>query len=264
MKTGKRWSSWKFVGTVPFWALPVLLATPGCAKDRIAVERNLMLQHRADGGQGVAQAYRLGCPDVVILEIDQRPEFAGRYEIGSDGRINLGDYGKPRLEGRTLPEAITLIAGETGTAPERVRIQVAEFKSQHVVLFGEVNGLQRSVPYRGPETVLDLLQRVGGITPGAAPNDVYVIRPHVGDNQRPEVFHVDLAAIVIKHDHRTNLRVRPYDQIYVGETVRARIEKALPPWLRRPYRWVAPPQTPPLEPLPGGAVNAGDLHKAGD
>ena len=45
--------------------------------------------------------------------------------------------------------------------------------------------------------MLDLLQRVGGIAPGAAPQDVYVVRSHLGEG-RPEVFHVDLDAIVLR------------------------------------------------------------------
>jgi protein involved in polysaccharide export with SLBB domain len=111
-------------------------------------------------------------------------------------------------------------------------VRVLEYRSAYVLLFGEVVGSQRSAPYRGPETVLDLLQRVGGITVGAEPKDVFVVRPHLGDSQRPEVFHVDLQAIVVKHDERTNLRILPFDQIYVGETRQAKVEKALPPWLR--------------------------------
>ena len=40
----------------------------------------------------------------------------------------------------------------------------------------------------------------------------------------------------LKHDHRTNIRLLPFDQVYVGETRRAQIEKAIPPWLRRMYQ----------------------------
>jgi hypothetical protein len=58
----------------------------------------------------------------------------------------------------------------------------------------------------------------------------------VFDSQRPEVFHVDLASIVVKHDDRTNLRLQPGDQIYVGETRQARIEKCIPPWIRPLYQ----------------------------
>jgi protein involved in polysaccharide export with SLBB domain len=124
------------------------------------------------------------------------------------------------------------VADTLALPADYVDVRLAEFRSQCLYLFGEVNGLQRSVPYRGQETVLDLLQRVGGITPGAAPEEVYVVRSRVLDGQRPEVFHVDLRAIVVNHDAKTNVRLEPFDQVYVGATRRARLEKCIPPWLR--------------------------------
>jgi len=244
MKTGKRWSAWKTRTVVLLLALPMLLHAPGCAKDRVSVEKNLMAQQSAVRNEGVPERYRVGCPDAVELVVRQRPEFSGRHEIGPDGRIDLGEYGRLHIEGRTTPEIVKLVAEETGASPESVQARVSEFRSQHVLLFGEVIGWQRSVPYRGQETVLDLLQRMGGITPGAEPRDVYVLRPHLGDNQRPEAYHVDLHAIVLKHDHQTNIRLLPFDQVYVGETRRAQIEKALPPWLRPLYQggWNTKPE----------------------
>ena len=107
MKTGERWSGTRFA-----WLLLVLpmLHAPGCAKDRASVEKNLMAQQSALRNEGVAEHYRVGCPDVVELEMPDRPEFAGKYEIGPDGRIDLGDYGKLRIEGRTPPDIVKLLA----------------------------------------------------------------------------------------------------------------------------------------------------------
>ena len=227
MKTGKRWSCWK-----ASLAALLLASAGGCATDRLAVEKNLLAAQSVQRQEGVTERYRVGCPDVIEVEVAQRPEFAGRYQIAADGKIDLGDYGNPRIEGRTVEEVAHLLADEVGTPPEGVLVRVADFRNAHVLLFGEVAGRQRSIPYRGQETVLDLLQRVGGITVGAAPSDVYVVRPHLGDSQRPEVFHVDLHAIVVKHDYKTNLRILPFDQIYVGETRQAQVERALPSWLR--------------------------------
>jgi len=246
MKPGESWSSWKALFGMPMLALPMLLFAPGCVKDRASVERSLLIQPALEKNE-VARSYRVGCPDIIELAVTGREEFTGRYEVSSDGKLNLGDYGKPRIEGRTLPEIANLIGAEIGVSPANVDVRVSEFRSQHVLLFGEVIGSQRSVPYLGAETVLGLLQRVGGITPGAAPDDVYVVRPHVGDNRRPEVFHVDLNAIVMKQDQKTNLRVMPYDQIYVGETRQAKIGKALPPWLRVVYQAVS--DTKPKSPV---------------
>jgi polysaccharide biosynthesis/export protein len=244
MKTGERWSSWKARTACWLLALPVLLHAPGCAKDRNAIERNLIAQPPAQGKEGVLERYRVGCPDAIEMVVGQRPEFSGRYEIGADGKIELGEYGRLLVEGRTLAEIAHAVASETGASAESVAVRVAEFRSQHLLLFGEVIGWQRSVSYRGQETVLELLQRVGGITAGAEPRDVYVVRPHLGEAKRPEVFHVDLNAIVMQSDHRTNIRVLPFDQVYVGETRRAQIERAIPPWLRLPFETVREPKTP--------------------
>jgi polysaccharide biosynthesis/export protein len=232
MKTGKRWSCWR-LSSATLLAMPMLLA--GCATDRAAVERNLLGQNVIHQNEAIAQHYCVGCPDVLTLAVDERPEFAGRYPIGPDGRIDLGDYGNPRVEGRTIPEITAALAEEFGVTQASVDLRIAEHRSQHLLLFGEVIGWQRSVPYQGQETVLDLLRRVGGITAGAEPTDVYVVRPHLGESQRPEVIHVDLHAIVVKGDPRTNVRLLPFDQIYVGETRRCQIERAIPPWLRGVY-----------------------------
>ena len=239
MKTGQRWSTWKARTVWLLALLPLLPCLSGCAKDRESVAQNLMGKPFAPRNEGIAEHYRVNCPDVLELEVTNRPEFAGRYAINADGRIDLGDYGNPRVEGRTLAQIAGLIAEEVGAEQASVLVGVVEYRSQHLLLFGEVIGQQRSVPYQGQETVLDLLRRVGGITAGAEPKDVYVVRPHLGESLRPEVIHVDLHAIVVKGDLATNIRLLPFDQIYVGETRCAQIEKALPSWLRGIYVTVA-------------------------
>jgi protein involved in polysaccharide export with SLBB domain len=232
MKTGGRWSSWKAFPAVPFLCGLLLSHASGCAKDRSLIEQNLMAQQSLDRKEDVVNHYRVGCPDTIALEVAERTEFNGSHDIGPDGRIDLGDYGTLRIEGRTIGEIAKLLSTEIGVEPDHIHVRVVAYRSTHLLLFGEVIGWQRSVPYHGQETVLDLLQRVGGITKGAEPRDVYVVRPHLGESQRPEVFHVDLRAIVVNNDSRTNIRLLPFDQIYVGETRRSQIEKAIPPWLR--------------------------------
>jgi len=236
MKTGKRWSSWKAIPTAFFLCGPMFLHAVGCAKDRSLVEHQLMTQQSLDRKDIVASHYRVGCPDTIALEVAERTEFNGRHDIGPDGRIDLGDYGSLRIEGKTTGEIAKLLSSEIGVEPAKIKVSVITHRSQHLLLFGEVIGWQRSVPYQGQETVLDLLQRVGGITKGAEPRDVYVVRPHLGESQRPEVIHVDLHAIVVKNDQRTNIRLLPFDQIYVGETRQSQMVKAIPPWLRGGYR----------------------------
>jgi protein involved in polysaccharide export with SLBB domain len=209
----------------------------GCQAMAPAVGRQLM----ADRGptlrnEGVAERYAVLCPDVLDIVIRTRPELSGLHPVGVDGRIDLEPAGRPCVEGQNVDEIAQEIADLTGLASPQVKVRVASYRSDCLFLFGEVMGSQRAVPYQGQETVLDLLQRTGGITAGAAPDNVYVVRPHVLDGQRPEVFHVDLRAIVLKHDDRTNLRLEPFDQVHVGETRQAGIGRCVPPWLRPLYK----------------------------
>jgi polysaccharide biosynthesis/export protein len=238
-------------------ALFLCVAVAGCATDRNNIEKNLMNNgDSARRSEGVAEQYRVACPDVLETRIAARSELSGQYAIGPAGRIELRDYTALRVEGRTLPEVARLIADETGQPPDAVEVRVAQYRSQYLFLFGQVIGWQRTVPYQGQETVLDVLQRVGGITLAAEPREVYVVRTHLGDSQRPEIIHVDLKAIVLKRDDKTNIRLLPFDQVYVGESKQAQIEKSFPPWLRPVYQsfWHMLPNQeprPPAAPPPG-------------
>jgi protein involved in polysaccharide export with SLBB domain len=137
-----------------------------------------------------------------------------------------------RVDGYTAPEIAELAAQAVGVNPEQVEVRVVQFNSQQIYLFGQVNGAQRAVAYQGGEPVLHLLQRVGGITRGAEPNDIYVVRPRLSAGRPPEVFHIQLRDIVSGDDPRTNLVLQPFDEIYVGETRKSGFFKCLPPCLR--------------------------------
>jgi protein involved in polysaccharide export with SLBB domain len=227
--------------------------------------------------QGVEQAYHVFCPDVLQITIDSNKQKTGgdrgnrgmqlvsvasvapcsffpngRYVIDTNGRIDLGPLGRLRVEGRSPPEVAHLLSEETGLAAEKIHVQVAEHNSQQIYLHGQVIGCQRAVPYQGPETVLDLLQRVGGITPGAAPNDVTVVRSRLVDSLPPLVFHIDLRAIVMNQDQGTNLRLQPFDRVFVGEAKKSSLEKCLPPCLRPIYEKLCGMRRP-------GSFSYGDL-----
>jgi protein involved in polysaccharide export with SLBB domain len=118
---------------------------------------------------------------------------------------------------------------------EGVSVHVVDHRSQQVYVGGPGIGVQRAVPYQGPETVLDFLQRIGGIRAGAAPGDVHVIRDGVAENRPPQVYHVDLNAVLLKHDLHSNIRLRPFDQVYVGETRASFLEHCIPRWVRPVY-----------------------------
>lgn len=221
------------------WLVLLLWLLAGCALCRppldCAIPADKGLAARTENA---AEVYFVNCPDVLDVLIESHPELSGQREIGPDGRIALGATGRLRVEGHTVTEAVLLLSQACGVPPAKVRVRVAEYKSRQLYLIGQVAGIQHVVPYQGPEAVVDLLHRVGGITPAAAPDDVRVLRSHIADGKPPETFRIDLQAILLRHDARTNIYLRPQDQVFVGETRQFSLLKCMPPWLRPLYETV--------------------------
>ena len=218
---------------MPLCAFCWLCLTAGCATDRAGFDKHFLAGTPPDHQDlQVAESYLVAFPDVLDIQVMGRPDVSGQCAVGLDGRIELGLQQRLRVEGQTIPQIGRLVANQAGVAADVVRVSVLEYRSRPLFLQGQVAGWQRTIPYHGQETVLEVLQRVGGITPGASPEEVYVVRAHVADGQKPEIFHVDLKAIVIKGEERTNIRVLPYDQIHVGQSRQAKILKCVPPWLK--------------------------------
>ncbi|HTU18280.1 MAG TPA: hypothetical protein VMG10_09505 [Gemmataceae bacterium] len=222
-----------------WWAgllTPLLALLGGCVSNRGQITQGV-LARRAPPAHllEVAAAYHARCPDVLQVDITGLPQYSGPKSIGPDGRIDLGDAGQPQIDGETTPEILRTVAETVGVSAEQVHVAVAEYNSQYLYLFGPTSGIQRAVPYQGPESVLDLLSRVGGLPGRAAVRDITVIRPHVAEGKRPEVFHIDLAAIVLHNDPETNILLEPFDQVHIAQSRRASFGDCLPPWLRPVY-----------------------------
>jgi protein involved in polysaccharide export with SLBB domain len=215
---------------------PLLVVLSGCLGNRQQIEQAVLAYRPPPAHlRQVASKYRARCPDLLQVDIAGLPQHSGPQRIRPNGCIDLGKGGRLQVDGETLPEIARTVAESVGVAPEQVHVSVAEHSSQYLYVFGQVAGSQRAVPYEGPETVLDLLHRVGGLQQGAALSDITVIRPHVAEGKTPELFHINLAAIVLRKDPETNILLQPFDQIHIGRSQRASYRECLPPWLRWPY-----------------------------
>ncbi|MFO0808087.1 MAG: hypothetical protein U0746_05650 [Gemmataceae bacterium] len=175
-----------------------------------------------------AAAYTLACPDLVEIVVAGRPALSGRFALGPDGCVPVAGLEGTRLDGLTPALVAERVAASAGLPRQQVRVRVEEYRSRQVFLLGPVVGSERAVPYQGPETVIDLLRRCGGVTPAADHAAIHVVRSHVANGRRPEVFPVDLEAILLRGDAATNVRIQPYDQVYVGESQLASLTRHLP------------------------------------
>jgi polysaccharide export outer membrane protein len=175
--------------------------------------------------------YRVGCPDELEISVSAQPPRTSRHVVGPDGRIEMGNLGQLHVDGKTTTQIAAAVATRCGATPDSVYVIVHAYRSQQVYLVGEIRGPQRAVPYQGPERVVELLERAGGLTSGAALGDVFLLRSHLTEGRSPEVLRIDVRAIVSKRDQRTNYVVEPFDEIVVGESRQSILARSLPPWM---------------------------------
>lgn len=221
-------------------ALALLAASAGCANTQFLrrtcpppPDPNLAAERPAPSAD-----YKVGCPDVVEVAFLDHPDWDAIAVVDVDGRLPLARPGSVRADGRTLADVRNELAALAGCEPERVQVSLAAARSAQVVMYGPIRGRARIVPYQGPEPVLDFLKRVGGLPPGSKLNQVYVVRPNVAAATRAQVFRVNVAAVLVDGDPRTNVELQPDDQIYVGETRQSSLSRVLPDWLGIAYRRV--------------------------
>jgi protein involved in polysaccharide export with SLBB domain len=180
--------------------------------------------------------YQIGSPDVLEISFAESPQWDVFASVALDGMLMLEFPGKVRVEGRTLADVRNELASLAHVPPDHVTVRLASARSARVYLNGPIRGRTRVVPYQGPEPVIDFLKRVGGLPPGSKLSEVYVVRPNVADGGEPEVFRVNVAAALLRHDHTTDVPLKPSDQIYVGETRGSVFARILPDWLAPIYR----------------------------
>jgi polysaccharide export outer membrane protein len=207
------------------WALAAL---GGCAAARSCRS----LDANPSNANVAGSLYAVACPDVLDVTVGQRPDASGSTPVTPDGTILLGNVGRMRVDGLTTDQIAARLATILRVDRNDVQIRVTDYASRQVYLCGPVAGHEKAVPYEGPEPVVDFLRRTGGLSREAETREVQVVRANVAAGRRPEVFPVDLQAIVTHGDNKTNVPLQPYDQVYVGETRRAQWMKYLPPWLQ--------------------------------
>jgi protein involved in polysaccharide export with SLBB domain len=230
----KRLYAVQLLALVPLW-----LCMCGCLSIKPHVSTRLKKEPQNLAKADVARdQYRVQCPDVLEVTLNGSPGGVWQYRVDLDGRIECGTAEGVRIEGQTTTEIATNLERCLHLKPGQIGVRVAQYESQHIYLYGQVNGPNRPVPYEGPESVVGLLQRVGGITKGAADGDIHVIRSHVTDGKAPEVFDVKLEDILKRQDEASNITLQPFDQVYVGQSRKSLLQSSIPPVFRPLYELI--------------------------
>lgn len=209
-----------------------LLCHSGCSLFRGHLRDSLLADRNpAAHARDLPAHYQVRHPDVLAVEVEGSPVWSGLKPVGIDGQITLSPTLHVAVDGQATPKIARDLAYRLGVSPQAVQVRVHDYRSQFLYLFGEIGDKHHVVAYHGPETILDLFQRIGGPGVGAALSDVRIVRAHVADGKPPEVFHVNLRAILKDRDQQTNIRLEPFDRIHVGQTRGSKMACTMPPWL---------------------------------
>lgn len=181
-------------------------------------------------------AYVLGPGDGLQLRFFGATELSGPVEVLSDGNVSLPLLGPVRLTGLTLPQAsqwLELIYKKQLLRPE-LQLSLVRPRPLRVALVGEVErpGLytltsteqsqtEAKVSISGLPTLVDAIQKAGGITPMANLRVVTLQRRLPGEPLRYKRTSVDLLALVQQGDQLQN------PILFDGDTIR--IEQASEP-----------------------------------
>ena len=183
-------------------------------------------------------SYLLGPGDQLELKLFDAPELSGTLDVLNDGTASLPLIGSVRLTGLSLSQAsqwLTSLYRKQLLRPE-LQLRVVEPRPIRVALVGEVErpGLYSlttseanqteggpSLSLSGLPTVVDAIQKAGGITQLADLRQVVLQRRMPGDPPAYKQARLDLLALLLEGDQQQN----PF--LFDGDTIR--ITKASEP-----------------------------------
>lgn len=163
--------------------------------------------------------HRLEPGDVLLVEpaeFDASIRLAGDQTVQPDGAIELGQFGRLPVAGKTTGEVqddVERLISEQANKTVPVNVRLLERSGKVVYVMGEVNS-PGAYPLAGNETVLDAIILAGGLTDKADQTRVVLNRPTAPVDCRI-VLPICYKHIVQIGDTSTNYQVEPGDRVFV-------------------------------------------------
>ena len=136
--------------------------------------------------------YRIGPQDQLLITVVDEPELTGKFPVDSDGMFSYPYLNRVRAAGMTAEELqnqiATLLRNGYLRSPQ-IRVEIDQFRSQSVMVIGEVRQAGK-IPMTGATmTLLEALVASG--SPTAQASSEIIVRHRAADGKEAEEIRVN-------------------------------------------------------------------------
>jgi polysaccharide export outer membrane protein len=169
--------------------------------------------------------YRIQVGDVLDLRLLLNPELNEEVTVRPDGHISTTVAGDVVAAGRTIPDLDAALRGDYAHDLQHPRISVVvkSFAPTRIYVGGEVNNPGEFITVGPTLTVSQAIARAGGLKLSSDDPSIFIIRR--GADDRPEYLSVRYGAIEHAADPTADVRLAPYDVVYVPKMGVAEVYK---------------------------------------
>lgn len=162
----------------------------------------------------ISPNYRVGPQDMIEITVFGHPEWNRSVRVSEEGKIPFPYIGEIEINGLTrleIEKKLKTAIDETLLVDAHVIVFIKEFHSQKVSLLGAVRN-QGQYELNGPETLLSLITKAGGISENAD-KDIIVIRQLPDKTAR--TLRIPIYDLMIKGDSMLDIPLQANDIINI-------------------------------------------------
>ncbi len=160
--------------------------------------------------------YRIQIGDVLGIRLMLNPELNEEVTVRPDGHISTTVVPDEAAYGRTISELTNSLIRDYSKDLRNPRLTVVmrSFAPTRTYVGGEVNNPGEFITVGPTLTLSQAISRAGGLkTMSGDENRVFIIRR--GPNDVPEFFSARFQDVMWAHDPTADVRLAPYDVVYV-------------------------------------------------
>lgn len=199
-----------------FILVPILLLCAACVSTPPADDLPLAPRGLPDVTTATGMPpYRLQIGDVIDIKLMMNPELNDEVTVQPDGMISTSLAQDVKAYGITpneLRHTLTKLYKSQLQKPH-LTVMVKSFAPNRVYVLGEVNQPGEFITIGPNLTMLQAIARAGGVKSSASPDKVVILRRGAGED--PQAFVGDYGVAVSGSDPGSDVRLAPYDVVYV-------------------------------------------------